>query len=125
MDINNLCSLINNASLCNLGDINIPTTKKCLKLLELLYKEGYIRGYLHNKTRTTVYLKFTGSVRKPVIKHMQLISTNSREVFANVKTLSKLVHSQETFILSTNRGFCTIKEALKKNLGGLVICKII
>lgn len=90
--------------------------------MELLYKEGYIRGYLYNETRTTVYLKFTGSSRKPVIKHIQFVPFAHK---VNVKMLSKLVHTQETFILSTNKGFCTLKEALKKNVGGFVFCKMI
>lgn len=123
--IHNLFSLINNASLCNLGDVQIPTSKKSLKILELLYREGFIRGYLYNKTRTTVYIKFLGSTRRPVIKHIQAVSTNGRMIFVNLKILSKLIHSQETFIISTNKGFLTIKDAIKNNVGGFVFCKII
>jgi len=117
--------MINNASICNIGDISIPTTKKCLKVLEFLYREGFICGYVYNQTRTTIYIKFTGNQRKPVIKQIQAISTNGRNFFVNIKVLAKLIHSQETFIISTTKGLLNIKEALKNNVGGVVICKII
>lgn len=123
--MHSLFSFINNASLSNLGDFSIPTTKKSLKVLELLYREGLIRGYLHNKTRTTVYIKFTGNSRKPVIKHIQAISTSGRKVFVSTRILANLVHLKESFLISTPKGLLTAQEALESNTGGLVICKIL
>jgi small subunit ribosomal protein S8 len=118
-------AVINNASLCNNGDVSIPTNKKCLKVLELMYREGFIRGYSYNQYRTNIYIKFTGSTAKPVIKHIQAISTGGRQVYANLKILAKLVNLNETFIISTPKGLLTVQEALKQNTAGLVFCKII
>lgn len=123
--LNFMFSLINNASISNKGDINIPTNQKCLKVLEVLYNEGLIRGYTYNKYRTNIYIKFTGSFNKPVIKNIQSISINSRPIYVNVKVLSKLAHVNEIFIISTPKGIMTVKKALQHNVGGIVFCKII
>jgi len=117
-------SVINSASISNQGNINIPTTKKCLMVLRVLYREGLIRGYTYNKYRIDVYVKFTGSTTKPIIKHIQPISTSGRPIFVNTKTLAKLVHSNEVFLISTPKGILTLKEALQQNVGGLLVCKV-
>jgi small subunit ribosomal protein S8 len=118
-------SVINSASISNQGNINVPTTKKCLKVLRVLYREGLIRGYTYNKYRTNIYIKFTGSTIKPVIKQIQPISTNGRPIFVSVKTLAKLAHANEIFIISTIKGILTLKESLQQNVGGVLFCKII
>jgi small subunit ribosomal protein S8 len=123
--LNSMFSLINNASFSNQGEINIKTTKKCLKVLQLLYREGLIRGYTYNKYRTTIYIKFTGSTTKPVIKAIISISTNGRIIYANTKVLSKLINANELFLVSTSKGILTLKEALQYNVGGILFCKII
>jgi small subunit ribosomal protein S8 len=118
-------SVINSASVSNLGNVNVPTTKKCLKVLSVLYREGLIRGYTYNKYRTNIYIKFTGSTRKPVIKQIQPISKSGRPIYVNLKTLAKLAHTNETFIISSTKGILTLKEALQQQVGGLLFCKVL
>jgi small subunit ribosomal protein S8 len=118
-------AVINNASLCNSGEVSVPTNKKCLKVLELMYREGFIRGYSYNKYRTKIYIKFAGATSKPVIKFIQAISTNGRKVYVNIKILAKLIQLKETFFISTTKGLLTLQEALKHNVGGVLFCKII
>jgi small subunit ribosomal protein S8 len=118
-------SVINSASISNQGSVCIPTTKKCLKVLHILYREGLIRGYTYNKYKTTIYIKFTGSTTKPVIKHIQAISTSGKPIYVTVKALAKLAHANEVFIISTQKGILTLKEALQQKVGGVLFCKII
>jgi small subunit ribosomal protein S8 len=124
--LNFMFSLINNASVCNKGDIRVPNTKKNLRVLSVLYREGLIRGFvIENVKNIIVHIKFTGSVNKPVIRHIQSISTNGRPFWANVKTLSKLAHTNEIFLITTAKGVLTLSEALLHNVGGFIFCKII
>lgn len=123
--LNFMFSVINSASISNKGDVNIPTSKKCLKVLSVLYREGLIRGYAYNKYRINIYIKFCGSTVKPVIRHIQPISLSGRPLYVNVKMLAKLSHCNEIFILSTSKGFLTLKEALYQNVGGILFCKIL
>jgi small subunit ribosomal protein S8 len=118
-------SIINNASLSNQSDVFIPTSKKNLRILMVLYKEGVIRGFIINKKKIKVQIKYTtGGVIKPVIKNIKMISTNGRLIFVSVKVLSKLAHHNEILIISTNKGILSAKEALQLNVGGIVLAKI-
>ena len=113
-------AVLNNASISNRGDVNIPTTKSCLRVLQVLYREGLIRGYTYNQKRTNIYLKYTGSRNKPVMRYIQGIGKP-----VCLKVLAKLAHANELFILSTPKGVLTLKEALAQNTGGVLFCKII
>jgi len=52
------------------------------------------------------------------------ISKPGRKVYIKAKDIRKL-RGLETTIVSTSQGLMTAKNALKKNLGGELICKII
>lgn len=119
-------SLINNASLSNQSDVSVPTSKKNLRILMVLYKEGIIRGFVINKKKIIIQIKYTtGGSIKPVVKKLKMISTNGRVVFVSVKVLSMLAHHNEILLISTSKGILTTKEALQLNVGGIVLAKII
>jgi small subunit ribosomal protein S8 len=120
-----MLSSIKNGSTSFKSSIHVPTTKINGQLLNLLYNQGYIRGFFINSKRTQVLLKFTEEL-KPVIKNIKIISTPGRPVIVSHKTLSKLPQNCGSFILHTNKGLLTLVEALHKyKIGGKVICKII
>ncbi len=123
--LNFMFSLINSASITNRGDISIPTSKKCSQVLSILYKQGLIRGFYENNRKTKIYLKYSGSTIKPVIRYIQAISVNGRPFYTNTKSLSKLVHSNEIFLISTPKGVLTLNECIQHKVGGFVFCKII
>ena len=120
-----LYSIINSASVSYQQDVTIKTSKKILKVLNIFYIEGLIRGYSYNKKRTKIFLKFSGSIYKPVIKYIKVISTPSKPVFISIKSLS-LLNSQNYFLLlSTNKGLVVSQKALTQRIGGIVLCKIL
>ena len=128
MSIDNLSLLyavINLASVSCKKDVSIKTSKKILKVLNIFYDEGLIRGYSYNFKRTKIFIKFSGTEYKPVIKYIKVISTPSKFVSITVKSLSKLNDQGQFFLLSTPKGLLTSTEALNKNVGGNVLCKIL
>lgn len=120
-----LFATINNASTTKKKDINIPSSKKILKVLSFLHNQGLIRGYTQNETRVNIYLKYSGQGIKPIIKHIQPISVKGRPFHVNLKMLEKLIHANETFIISTSKGLLTLKDAIQNQAGGFIFCKII
>jgi small subunit ribosomal protein S8 len=128
MVVNNLSlafSIILNGSLSFKSNVHVPTSKLNLNLINLLYKEGFIRGFFYNSKRINVLLKYTEDL-KPVIKNIKIISTSGRRIIISKKTLSKFHKNAGTLILSTPKGLMTSQKA--KDLactGGEVLCKII
>ena len=105
--------------------VHIPNTIMNLKLIYLLYQEGYILGFFYNKKRITVFLKYTESF-KPVIKNIKKISSSGKRIFISYKTLLKLQINSGLLLLNTTKGLITSKKAKDAfQIGGEVVCKII
>ncbi len=138
--ISDMLTRIQNGHNANLKQVilhnNIP--KKCIQILNILEKEGYILGWeewyfvknkltINNKTskisQIKVFLKRDGQGRK-AIRALFLVSKPGRKVFLSTKALWKPKSSIGLFILSTPFGFLTDKEARYYNVGGEVICGI-
>jgi len=120
-----LFSVINNASISSRGSVIIKNSKKNLLVLSVLYRHGYIRGYFKNNHCIKIFLKFSGSSTQPVIRYIQPVSVSGRFFNINFKTLTKLAHTNETYLISTSKGILILKEALQYHQGGFVLCKLI
>jgi small subunit ribosomal protein S8 len=85
-----------------------------------LWDEGYILGYtLISPAKLKIFLKYKSG--KSVIKNIQIISKPSLRVYYSVKKLKKL---DIFLILTINKGFITIDECKKLNIGGEPIIKV-
>jgi len=103
-----------------------PTTKLCLKILKILYKEGYIRGFRIlkiNPLNIEVLLKYD-NFGQPCIKQIKRISKSKQRIYSNVNTLWNIKAGLGIFILMTPRGLMTHIDAKIANYGGEVICSV-
>jgi small subunit ribosomal protein S8 len=105
---------------------NMP--KFCYKILEILYEEGFIRGFTKktnekNKLEIKVLLKYTNTGTS-VISNVYSISTPGRRVYASINSLWKMKNGKGIFIVSTSKGILVDRDARFLNLGGEVLCAI-
>jgi len=111
--------------------VNCKKTNYLFLILSILFKEGFIAGFRINPINPKnieIILKYF--YNNPVFKKIIRISTKSRPVYiSNIKLIKKLLYENKNFdgiyILSTNKGMMTHKEAIIKKLGGQIICKIL
>ena len=112
---------IKNASNLNKEVVYLNFNIKYLKILKILYREGFIQGFkldLQNY-QTIVYLRFFQNKR--VIDRLKFLSIPSREHFISYKDLS-MINNKKTFILlSTNKGLRSLYECKKQKLGGKLL----
>lgn len=112
---------IKNASNLNKEVVYLNFNIKYLKILKILYREGFIQGFkldLQNY-QTIVYLRFFQN--KKVIDRLKFLSIPSREHFISYKDLS-MINNKKTFILlSTNKGLRSLYECKKQKLGGKLL----
>lgn len=102
--------------------------KFCVKILEILYQEGFIRGfkiYFNEKNIKIikVLLKYENSGAS-VIKNINVISTPGRRVYAPVRSLWTVKNGAGVYILSTPKGVMIDRDARILNLGGEVLCAV-
>jgi small subunit ribosomal protein S8 len=112
---------------CNARHLNVivQNSKLCLNVLTVLYKLGYIRGYIiKDKKNVVVLLKYINN--KPTIRNINVISTPGRRKYIDYKTLQSELKKKDNgfFILSTSKGIITDEESLMFNIGGEVLLKI-
>ena len=116
---------IKNSSLAGKQNLLTPFSKFNLQVAEILKKEGFLEkaDLVEEKGRKKLALSLAKEDKKPSRIEVERISKPGRRVYAKASDLKKL-RGQWITIVSTPMGLFNAKEALKKNLGGEVICKI-
>ena len=96
-------------------------------MLEVLKREGYIRGYFTTEMRQgipelEIELKYNDG--SPVIQEIARVSTPGRRVYSRIKELPRQYSGLGITILSTPRGVLSDQEARAHNVGGEVLCRV-
>jgi small subunit ribosomal protein S8 len=118
---------IRNGQRARKSTISSPVSKLRMNVLDVLKREGFIRGFTQNEVRTgiseiEIELKyFEGD---PVIREIDRVSTPGRRVYSGIKDLSRVYDGLGISILSTPRGVLSDSEARDQNVGGEVLCRV-
>ena len=104
-----------------------PASKLRGSVLDVLEREGYIRGYAAAESETgkpafSVELKYHEG--RPVIAEIHRVSKPGRRVYSGIKDLPKHYGGLGISILSTPRGVLSDNEARRQNVGGEVLCRV-
>ncbi len=124
--LGDLLARIRNGQQAGKSSIESPASKLRANVLEVLKKEGYIRGYElledGNKRNLRIELKYFEG--EPVIKAINRISKPGRRVYSGISELPKVRGGLGISILSTPRGVMSDIEARSANVGGEVLCRV-
>src|SRR5438105_13563074 len=104
-----------------------PASNFRANVLEVLKREGYIRGFSREQVRPGVAelkieLKYVDG--EPVIREISRISTPGRRVYSKIADLPRVYNGLGIAILSTPRGVMSDNEARAANVGGEVLCRV-
>ena len=116
-------SRIKNAQSSKNLDTTIFFSKFMFDVVVLLRNEGYIRGFSVDGGKIRIFLKYLD--KNPTFKNIYLVSKPSRRVFCSVNNLIKKSTQTGTFIISTPIGLLSLKDAVRQNVGGELICRIV
>jgi len=99
-----------------------------IAILDILYQEGYIGGYIVLTTKKShpkikIFLKYINN--SPLIHDLVAISTPSNSVFLSVKQIWKLANTKGLLILSTSVGILSDDECKRLNIGGKVLIGVL
>ncbi len=123
--IADLLTRIRNGNVAKHDYIEVPTSKVKLAIVEILEKEGYIKGYKllkdGNFENIRVQLKYGETKNDKVIAGIKRISKPGLRVYAGKDELPKVLGGLGTAIISTSKGIITDKEARELQVGGEVI----
>lgn len=125
--IADMLTRIRNANTVGHETVDIPASNMKKSIAEILYKEGYIRGYNviedGKQGIIRVQMKYA-SQKERVISGLKRISKPGLKVYAKRHEVPKVLGGLGIAIISTSNGVISDKEARKMGVGGEVICYV-
>ena len=125
--LGDMLTRIRNGQRAGKSVIGSPASNLRANVLEVLKREGYIRGYTRasagaGQDELTIELKYLDGT--PVIREIHRVSKPGRRVYSKIKDLPRHYGGLGISILSTPRGVLSDEEARNENVGGEVLCRV-
>lgn len=124
--LGDMLTRIRNGQRAGKAVIESPASKLRANVLEVLKKEGYIRGFSRSegdgKPTLSIELKYYDGL--PVIKTISRVSRPGRRVYSSISDLPKVRNGLGISILSTPRGVMSDNDARVANVGGEVLAHV-
>ncbi len=124
--LGDMLTRIRNGQRAKKDSVLSPASKLRTRVLEVLQREGYIRGYTEDATgvhpQLRIELKYFEG--EPAIKHVGRVSKPGRRVYSGSKELPVTRNGLGITIVSTPRGVLSDAEARVQNVGGEVLAEV-
>ena len=125
--LGDMLTRIRNAQRARSSKVKSPASRVRANVLEVLKREGYIRGYSHVDIRpgiSELHIELKYLDGEPVIKEINRVSKPGRRVYSKIADLPTVYNGLGIAILSTPRGVLSDIEARAANVGGEVLCRV-
>ncbi|NQW10091.1 MAG: 30S ribosomal protein S8 [Alphaproteobacteria bacterium] len=125
--LGDMLTRIRNGQHAHKSVVNTPASRLRSNVLEVLKREGFIRGYQQDEVRagiSEIKIELKYFEGEPVIKEIKRVSRPGRRVYSKIKDLQRVYNGLGIAILSTPQGVMSDNEARAANVGGEVLCQI-
>ena len=124
--LGDLLTRIRNGQRAKKDSVLTPASKLRVRVLDVLQREGYIRGYSEEQMGPAAGLRielkyFEG---QPAIKHVARVSKPGRRIYSGSNDLPRIMNGLGITIVSTPRGVLSDSEAREQNVGGEVLAEV-
>ena len=125
--VGDLLTRIRNGQSARLDSVTAPASRLRSNVLDVLQREGYIRGYEKVSTdngqgELVISLKYFEGT--PVIREIKRVSKPGRRVYMGVKEIPSVRNGLGVSIVSTPKGVMSDANARAANVGGEVLCTV-
>ena len=125
--LGDMLTRIRNGQQARKDSVLTPASKLRSHVLDVLQREGFIRGYSAADTgqamrEIRIDLKYFEG--QPAIQHLQRVSKPGRRVYSGAKDLPRVRNGLGITIVSTPKGVLSDAEAREQNVGGEVLCQV-
>ena len=124
--LGDMLTRIRNGQQARKDSILTPASKLRAHVLDVLQREGYIRGYseeeLAGQKGLRIELKYFEG--QPAIQHLPRVSNPCRRVYSGSRELPRIRNGLGITIVSTPRGVLSDAEARDQNVGGEVLAEV-
>jgi small subunit ribosomal protein S8 len=125
--LGDLLARIRNAQHRRLPKVSSPASNLRANVLEVLRKEGYIRGFSTTEIEpgiSGIEIELKYHEGQPVIREIRRVSKPGRRVYSKIKDLHRPYNGLGIAVLSTPRGVMSDNDARAANVGGEILCQL-
>ena len=124
--LGDMLTRIRNGQQARKDSVLTPASKLRARVLDVLQREGYIRGYSDADGGVAAALRielkyFEG---QPAIQHVARVSKPGRRIYSGATELPRVRNGLGIVIVSTPKGVLSDAEAREQNVGGEVLCQV-
>ena len=124
--LGDMLTRIRNGQRAKKDSVLSPTSKLRVRVLDVLQREGYIRGYQEDgdgvQKNLRIELKYFEG--QPAIQHVSRVSKPGRRVYSGAQELPRVRNGLGITIVSTPKGVLSDTEARTQNVGGEVLAEV-
>lgn len=124
--LGDMLTRIRNAQLRGRSAVSSPSSKLRENVLNVLEREGYIRGFAEiekdGRRELEIQLKYFDGA--PVISEIKRVSKPGRRVYSAVKDLPLVRNGLGISVLSTPKGVMSDADARAQNVGGEILFRV-
>ena len=125
--LGDMLTRIRNGQQARKDSVLTPASKLRARVLDVLQREGYIRGYSDSAdsgpaAALRIDLKYFEG--QPAIQHVARVSKPGRRVYSGAQDLPRVRNGLGIVIVSTPKGVLSDAEAREQNVGGEVLCQV-
>ncbi|KAI9862309.1 MAG: hypothetical protein M1813_004785 [Trichoglossum hirsutum] len=154
VSLSHVCSHLQNASRARLSTTSIPYSSLHLSVSLLLHKSGFLSHLTLGSAsspsdsapitqsniasrRLWLGLKYFPNTNEPLISKMSMVSKPTKRIWLDSERLGRLVRGRdegyvaglrnpgECLFVSTDRGVMEVREAARRRVGGMVLCRVV
>lgn len=124
--LGDMLTRIRNGQRAKMDSVVSPASRLRENVLEVLKREGYIRGYSADESgpHKTLRIELKYFEGQPAIQHVARVSKPGRRVYSGSKELPVVRNGLGITIVSTPRGVLSDAEAREQNVGGEVLAEV-
>ena len=124
--VGDLLTRIRNGQRARKDSVLSPASRLRVRVLDVLQREGYIRGYSDEKLgeHPGIRIELKYFEGQPAIQHVARVSKPGRRVYSGSKELPVVRNGLGITIVSTPKGVLSDAEARAQNVGGEVLAEV-
>ena len=124
--LGDLLTRIRNGQRAKKDSVLSPASKLRVRVLDVLQREGYIRGYSEEQMGPAkgVRIELKYFEGQPAIKHIARVSKPGRRIYSGSQALPRVMNGLGITIVSTPRGVLSDADAREQNAGGEVLAEV-
>ncbi len=124
--IADISTRIRNGGQAMMLTVDVPASKMKIAIVDILKREGYIKGYkvIEDGEQGILQITLKYYNAKPVISGIERISKPGRRVYRGVSDIPRVRDGLGIVIVSTSKGVMTDRSARTKRAGGEVLLRV-